>query len=570
MKAEDRPESRVAMHLHPGSIHADDERSIYGARVSVPAFIESLLRHGRPGHYQLYYTSDPLGGPQPARAYLERLAALHTPARVNASDVNLLKRDFRRFPTRVWHDADGDIETPIKLRESYSDKLYPVTATSHVYSYQELLHDWILKLLLRDTRPCDSVICPGRAARTALLNIIGEVADRLGHSLGVEIKFKGRVEHIPYPIDTELFRPRDKTLVRRELGLPEDAFLIVWIGRVSSVDKADLLPLVRVFGRLLRDNPGRALSLVIAGSGPEPCVEALRRQAEALGVEDSVLMFNPLQPSRRHLMHAAADVFVSIADNVQEACGITPLEALASGVPQVVSDWDGYGETVRDGETGFVVPTYWVRDDADICLGSGLYDDYDRLDHFALAQSLAVDFDALQHALQRLIADEQLRLRMADNSRRRASEEYAAARVIRLHEELWDELVETAGRLPFEPGGARRFDTPDFVRMFGHYGTRVLEDSAAVTITEAGRRVADGEEPLPLYTTFGVLSDALLLQLLHALASAGGADSIAGLAGRAGAGATPPPAGARRHVLWLVKYGLARVDPSGVREARGR
>ncbi|HUQ31183.1 MAG TPA: glycosyltransferase family 4 protein [Pyrinomonadaceae bacterium] len=561
MKAENRPESRVAMHLHPGSIHDDGERSIYGARVSVPTFIEALLRHGRPGHYQLYYTSDPLGGPQLARSYLERRAAEQTTARLTASDINVLKRDFRRFPFRVWHDADGDIETPIKLRDTYSQKLYPVTATSHVYSYQELLHDWILKLLLRDTRPCDCVICPGRGARTALLNVLGEVSARLGHFLGSDIKFKGRVEHIPYPIDTELFRPRDKTLVRRELGLPEDAFLIVWIGRVSSIDKADLLPLVRVFGELLRANPGHALKLVIAGSGPEPCVEALRRQTESLGIEDSVIMYTPLRPSRRHLMHAAADVFVSIADNVQEACGITPMEALASGVPQVVSDWDGYGETVRDGETGFVIPTYWVRDDVDICLGSGIYDDYDRLDHFALAQSLAVDFDALRLALQRLIDDERLRLLMAENSRRRASEEYAAARIIRLHEELWDELVETASRLPFEPGAARRYDTPAFVKMFSHYGTLVLEDSTTVTITEAGRRVADGEEPLPLYESFGVLSGALLHQLLRALVSAGGADSIAGLAGRVVEETSPPPEGARRHVLWLVKYGLARVGP---------
>ena len=43
---------------------------------------------------------------------------------------------------------------------------------------------------------------------------------------------------------------------------------------------------------------------------------------------------------------------------MQETFGLTPIEAMACGVPQVVADWDGYRETVVEGETGFRVPTY--------------------------------------------------------------------------------------------------------------------------------------------------------------------------------------------------------------------
>src|SRR3546814_3034291 len=56
---------------------------------------------------------------------------------------------------------------------------------------------------------------------------------------------------------------------------------------------------------------------------------------------------------------AAADVFVSLSDNIQESFGITPVEAMAAGLPCIVSDWDGYRDTVVDGETGILVPT-WV------------------------------------------------------------------------------------------------------------------------------------------------------------------------------------------------------------------
>src|SRR5690606_14648837 len=53
----------------------------------------------------------------------------------------------------------------------------------------------------------------------------------------------------------------------------------------------------------------------------------------------------------------ASDIFTSLSDNIQETFGITPLEAMAAGLPVVVTDWDGYRETVRNGVDGFAVPT---------------------------------------------------------------------------------------------------------------------------------------------------------------------------------------------------------------------
>ena len=52
-------------------------------------------------------------------------------------------------------------------------------------------------------------------------------------------------------------------------------------------------------------------------------------------------------------VYAASDVFISLSDNIQETFGITPIEAMASGLPVIVSDWDGYRHSVRDGIDGF-------------------------------------------------------------------------------------------------------------------------------------------------------------------------------------------------------------------------
>ena len=51
---------------------------------------------------------------------------------------------------------------------------------------------------------------------------------------------------------------------------------------------------------------------------------------------------------------------MSLVDNPQETFGLAVAEAMAAGVPLVVSDWNGYRDLVRDGIDGFRVPTSWA------------------------------------------------------------------------------------------------------------------------------------------------------------------------------------------------------------------
>ena len=62
----------------------------------------------------------------------------------------------------------------------------------------------------------------------------------------------------------------------------------------------------------------------------------------------------------------AADIFVSLSDDIQETFGLTPVEAMAASLPCVVSDWNGYKDTVADGETGFRIPTTTIGPGAGI------------------------------------------------------------------------------------------------------------------------------------------------------------------------------------------------------------
>ena len=131
-------------------------------------------------------------------------------------------------------------------------------------------------------------------------------------------------------------------------------------------------------------------------------------------------------PGTRRLVWHAADLFVSPSDNIQETFGLAVLEAMASGLPVVASDWDGYRDLVVDGETGFLVPTAMVEGatagaTARLLTGELTYD------HFLAecSQATVVDVPAMGAAVARLVGDESLRRRMGEAGRRRAREHFA-------------------------------------------------------------------------------------------------------------------------------------------------
>ena len=138
----------------------------------------------------------------------------------------------------------------------------------------------------------------------------------------------------------------------------------------------------------------------------------------------------------------AADIFCSLADNIQEAFGITPLEAMSAGLPVVVSDWDGYRDTVRNEIDGFRIPTISIapghaKDIADrYALGLESYDMY-----IGYASAMvSVDIDAAVNAFKKLFSSSELRTKMGESGRCRAKQIYDWKVIIPRYEELWSEL----------------------------------------------------------------------------------------------------------------------------------
>src|ERR1700760_2735871 len=103
---------------------------------------------------------------------------------------------------------------------------------------------------------------------------------------------------------------------------------------------------------------GVKLHFAMAGWFPNDADRGRYEQAAKVHAPDVATHF--LDGNDRTLvgeLWAGADVFMSLVDNIQETFGITPVEAMAAGLPVVASNWDGYRFTGRDGQDGFLIPT---------------------------------------------------------------------------------------------------------------------------------------------------------------------------------------------------------------------
>jgi glycosyltransferase involved in cell wall biosynthesis len=243
--------------------------------------------------------------------------------------------------------------------------------------------------------------------------------------------------------------------VRSDLGIEADEVLVVWVGRLSFFEKAFPQPMFRAVeeaGRLA----GKRMHFALAGWFPGGEADRARYEQAAAAYAPSVQVDfqDGNDPEVVADLWAAGDIFLSLVDNIQETFGITPLEAMAAGLPVVASDWDGYRFTVRHGVEGFLIPTLGGPPGA---LGEALSARHaiglDSYQSFvgAVAQHTAVHVGRAAEAIAELTRNPELRRRMGAAGRVRVREAFDWPVVVRQLTGLFEEL---AALRAATPGGA--------------------------------------------------------------------------------------------------------------------
>ena len=180
---------------------------------------------------------------------------------------------------------------------------------------------------------------------TTLIAVSPQVRDDLVR-LGVAPREKFTVIRLGIELDERISAPDGaRAETRRLLGVPQDAFVVGWIGRMTGVKNTDQ---VLAALKLLRDR-GVDAYLCMVGDGPDR--ERLERRAHDLGVVKRCLFLGYQEEVAR--FYAAFDGM--ILTSVNEGTPVSAIESLAAGRPVVATRVGGVPDVVDDGEDGFLV-----------------------------------------------------------------------------------------------------------------------------------------------------------------------------------------------------------------------
>ena len=250
---------------------------------------------------------------------------------------------------------------------------------------------------------------PEPAARIIGEEQVVEAADMLVANTDLEAKQlvnlydadPSRVEVVHPGVDLEVFRPQDRMAARARLGLPADAAVLLFAGRIQPLKAPDVL--LRAVAELLAQTPALRSRLVVpivggpSGTGLEH-PESLAQLAGELGLDGTdgtggtggtggVVRFVPPVSQDELARWCAAATLVAVP-SYNESFGLVAAEAQATGTPVVAAAVGGLPTVVRHGHSGLLVDGHEPRAWADALRRVIEHDAYrDRLAAGALEQA---------------------------------------------------------------------------------------------------------------------------------------------------------------------------------------
>ena len=392
----------------------------------------------------------------------------------------------------LYHPAPG-IERLAWRRLGIGERRYSLCGLAHSTASHAGMSA-LAGLLAAPVRSWDAVICTSRVVRDSVRRILERQADYLRARLGAQRFELPQLPLIPLGVhcaDLCIDGERRSAARRRlEIGDVDIAFLCA--GPLSFHAGAHPQQMFSALERAQQqvrqgEQPDRRVHLILCGVFAGDAVpQAFHEAAAALCPSIRLVLVDEREADRRQDAWAAADVFTALADSVQDSFGLAALEAMAAGLPCVVSDWDGYRDTVRDGVDGYRIPTVMPEAGAGLDLAQRYDDGVDSYDMYCghTSQAVSVDGAQLAQAYARLIGDADLRRQLGASGRLRALQEFDWAVVFARYRALWSELDERrradAALVPPLPQVVP--DRQDPFALFASYPSAQITPASLVTL----------------------------------------------------------------------------------------
>ena len=204
---------------------------------------------------------------------------------------------------------------------------------TYIFPSQRIGAFFVGKLSKYRLRKADAVVAPTAKVETVLKNY----------------GLRNPVHVVPSGIALEQHKQRitekERKRRRRELGIPEDALVLLNLGRLGT--EKNLTEVVEFFAMARSQNS--KLILLIVGDGPAR--KELEETAHRLAVKDFVIFTGMVAPEEVHAFYQLGDVFVSASTS--ETQGLTYVEAAANGLPLLCRRDPCLDDVLVEGRNGY-------------------------------------------------------------------------------------------------------------------------------------------------------------------------------------------------------------------------
>ena len=542
----------AAIYFHPEGYDTTGAR-LMGRHAAGESFLRGFLRHADIDRLHLFNAST--RSPASLQPLIDRIEP-------NGRPVTWLDRTARHrvIDPGCLYLPQPTLAPEAWLRRPFGRTRYSICGVTHTTATQRTT-DLLADMMVAPVESWDALICTSEAVRSGVQVLLERTREDLRARLGATRFPTPELATIPLGVNASDFAPsaEQRAAWRERLDIPQDAIVALYLGRFHAAGKMNPATMALALEAAYQAT-GKPIHWIVAGwSANDEITAVFHRQTQAFCPSIHYRPVDGRPPDTRFSLWSAADFFVSFSDNVQETFGLTPVEAMAAGLPSVVTDWDGYRDTVRHGIDGFRIPTMAPRPGLGRDLAYHFANDWVPYEAYlaAGAQMTGVDHAAAVEAISALLINADLRRSMGEAAARQARDHFDWSAIIPRYQALWSELAARRKAVePEAPDAAAIVDNPrrlDPFLMFATYptgplgGDTLLRAAPGMTWTLARSRLTTDLGALGGWALPTLAEAETVLAYLADRPEARVAEIIEALApGRRGF--------VERGLLWLVKF----------------
>ena len=353
------------------------------------------------------------------------------------------------------HIPDPCIEKWSAIRTNSNHNKFSITGIIHTLCSNAVI-DGFKDYIFGGLESWDALVCTSTSGKDVVEKTIDFYRKSFERKYNVTISKQNLPQLYTIPLavnditcNKSLTRKEKRLNSRKKLGISQEAIVILYLGRLSFHAKSHPLTLYKALSKISFNNHNKEIILLECGTFANKLTEEYYNNFIFLFKNITVKRVGGInQASEQAKIDClnAANIFISLSDNIQETFGLTVIEAMAAELPTIVSDWNGYKDLVKDNETGYLIPTKYASssdkglDNVDIEYKFGKIN----FDYMIGLKSMktVIDENVLIKKLNHLINNNEIRENMGSKSKQRWNKLFNWKVVSKQYRELWSDLKE--------------------------------------------------------------------------------------------------------------------------------